>query len=93
MSWQATLLLCSYIGWVGLHSWLGKKRFLRTLAALVVLELAAFVGLLIWLQKQDYHASAGAVVVLTLFAGALVLLVPAVVGAYSFWKNGTARAL
>ena len=90
MTWQITLALVLYVGWVGLHSWLGKKGFFRTLASLIVLDVLAFVGLFAAAYRPPDHGGAGALAILI---GGGVLLIPAAVGAFAFWKHGTTRAL
>ena len=93
MTWQTTLALVLYVGWVGLHSWLGKRRLLRTLAVLIGFEVLGFAGLVIWFQAQESHVSAGAAAGMAIILAFAVLLVPAAVGAFSLWKHGTTRAL
>jgi hypothetical protein len=93
VTWQAALALCLYVGWVALHSWLGKKRHLKTLALLIALEVLGFVGFFVWSATQDYDVSAGGAVAIALFAAAAFLLIPAGVGTYSMWKYRTTRDL
>ncbi|KRA83005.1 hypothetical protein ASD76_02650 [Altererythrobacter sp. Root672] len=93
MTWQATLLLVFWASWAGLHASLGKKRLLRTLACLLALDILVFAAFMVWLQGQTGQPSSGAAVALGLFLGVAILLVPAAVGAFSFWKHGTTRAL
>ena len=84
MNWQAYLLLIAWVSWIGLHSWLGRKRHLRILSVLMVGHLLAFAGLLLWLPSGPDHGGAKA---LMLMGGAFALLVPVAVGAFSIWKH------
>ena len=92
MSWQATLGLCLYVGWLGLHSWLGKKRLTVFLAGMIGAETWAFVGTWLWIDAQDYDVSAGMATGLAIFGAAAIFLVPALIGIISLFRNRT-RAL
>jgi hypothetical protein len=87
VSWQVALGLCLYVGWVGLHSWLGKKRLTAVLVTLIIVELLTFAGIWVWMGAQDYDVSAGMALGLVIFGAAAALLVPALVGALSLFKN------
>lgn len=89
MSWQVSLGLCLYVGWVGLHWWLGQKRLTLPLALLVAAEVLGFVGIWVWIEAQDYDVSDGMTIGLAIFGAAATLLVPAIVGAVSLLKHRT----
>ncbi len=93
MSWQVNLALACYAGWLWLHSWLGKKRFIKALTGLIALEVLGFVGFASWTMAQDHDISASGAAGLALFVGTGLLLVPALVGAYSIWKFRAATNL
>ncbi|NBW76745.1 MAG: hypothetical protein EBR34_13245 [Sphingomonadaceae bacterium] len=72
---------------------MGKKRFIKALTGLIALEVLGFVGFASWTMAQDYDISASGAVGLAILAGVGVLLVPALVGAYSIWKFRAAANL
>ena len=89
MSWQVSLGLCLYIGWVGFHSWLGQRRLKVPLILLIGVDLAAFAGTWLWIAAQDYDASAGMAVGLAIFGAAALFIIPAIVGTFSLYKHLT----
>jgi hypothetical protein len=89
VNWQVTLGLCLYVGWLGLHSWLGKKQLAIPLAGLIGAEVLAFAGTWFWIAAQDYNASAGMAVGFTILGAAAIFLVPAMIGAFSLFRHRT----
>jgi hypothetical protein len=63
------------------------------LALLIVADILAFIALFFWIQGQITNDSVGGAAALGLFVGIAVFLIPAAVGAFSFWKHGTTRTL
>lgn len=91
MTWQLTLALCLYVGWIGLHAWLGKARHHAVLSVAIALELLAFAGSAIWVMLQNTSASTGGAAALAIFGMAAIFLVPAAVGVITFFKHRTIR--
>ena len=87
MSWQVSLGLCLYVGWVGLHWWLGQKRLAVPLALLVTAEVLGFGGIWVWIEAQEYDVSAGMAVGLAIMGAAAALLLPAIVGTVALIKH------
>ena len=86
-----TLALCLYVGWVGLHAWLGKARQHWALGVVVALDLLAFAGSYFWIMSQNTNPSTGGAAALALSGSAAIFLVPALAGAVSFFKHRTIR--
>lgn len=93
MTWQATFILCLYVGWTGLHWWLGKQQIGVVLWPLIVAEVLGFVGTWLWITSQDYHASAGMAVGLVIFGAAAILILPVLIGLLSHFKHRTRSLL